>query len=450
MKPYPLEAPLGQRYTKGNPTNEDHMADVRPFHGVRYNTDRINDLSLVICPPYDVISPSDQEALYKRHPNNVVRLELGQTSPNDSDDDNQYTRAATMFQQWQQDGALVREGQPAYYLVEETFQWNGKPEARFSLWSAVRLEPFDQGMVLPHEHTRPGPKADRLRLLQAAGANFSPVMGLYHDRVGDLSAILKQAAAKAPSATGSATDGLSYRTWVIDDPAITASITNAFADHLLYLADGHHRYETALHYRDVDGPQDAEASRSFAMIALISMDDPGLKLEPYHRVLANLNPQEEAAIDKALAGLPSKGQVNIAGLSAEDAAAKVMAPLRQSEGMTIAVVRGDESLVDLLSLDDGQAAADFEALDSCDPWVLQQNVLEPTLGTKLPGLIDYTHDPAEAISQARQGVIQRAILLRPMPLDIFEDVVRRGHRLPPKSTFFWPKLPTGLVINDLT
>ena len=425
------------------------MADVRPFHGIRYNPERIDDLSLVICPPYDVISPSDQDALYRRHPHNVVRLELGQTSPNDSDDDNQYTRAAALFRQLRRDGDLVRQDKPAYYLVEETFPWQGKSAARYSLWAAVRLEPFDRDVVLPHEHTRPGPKEDRLRLMQAAEANFSPVMGLYRDSEGSLSLLLKQAVEGTPAAVASPIDGQSFRLWVLDDPQAAAAIQAFFSSRPLYLADGHHRYETALHFRDLAGPQDPEAARSFAMIALISMDDPGLKLEPYHRVLAGLDSRDQAAVGEALAGLTPQGEVDIAGLSPEEAAARIMEPLRRSPGMTVAVLRAGDGLATLMSLEGAPSGADFDALGSCDPWVLQQTVLAPALGERLSRHADYTHDPAEAVGRVQREEVQVAVLLRPMPLDIFEEVVRRGRRLPPKSTFFIPKLPTGLVINDL-
>ncbi|MFW6195377.1 MAG: DUF1015 domain-containing protein, partial [Chloroflexota bacterium] len=271
------------------------MADVRPFRGVRFNTPVAGDLSDLLCPPFDVISPEQQGTLYARSPYNVVRLELSKEEPGDTQGNDRYTRAAATQAQWLEEGVLKRDESPAMYMIEETFELAGRQHKRRGLLAAVRLEEFDKGVVLPHEYTRPGPKLDRLALMRAARSNYSPLMGLYRDSDGSIHKALESVAGEAPAESASPPELPSVKIWPISDGALLSAISDALSDAQIYLADGHHRYETAITYRNEArrergvGPEDAV---NFRMMSLMSIEDPGLLLLGYHRAIADATDEE--------------------------------------------------------------------------------------------------------------------------------------------------------------
>ena len=262
------------------------MADVRPFRGLRYAPGIVGDAGQVICPPYDVIDPAQQAALYARSPYNAVRLEFGAAEPGDDESTNVYTRSAEWLRSWQQSGALERAARPTFYLMEEAYEAGGMSRRRRCLLAAVRLEPFDGGAVLPHEFTRPGPKEDRLRLMQACAANFSPLMALYRDPGGVLGLLESQAGARPPDVAAQS-EGIAYRLWALDDASTVRELQGLLAPLPLYMADGHHRYETSLVYRDMrrGGQTHSDAGYDYVLMGLIELSDPGLDLLGYHRVV---------------------------------------------------------------------------------------------------------------------------------------------------------------------
>ncbi|HEX5440377.1 MAG TPA: DUF1015 domain-containing protein, partial [Ktedonobacterales bacterium] len=224
------------------------MADVRPLQGIRYADEA--RLAALVTPPYDVISPEAQARFYERDPHNIIRLELGRDEPGDDDLNNRYTRAAAAFAEWRRAGVLKQDEPPSFYLYEQRFTSGGQSYARTSLLARVRLEPWDAGVILPHERTMTKPKDDRLKLTRACAATLSPIMSLYDDPAGELASLLGIVRTQAPLATFSDDTGEEHRLWLAQDEALSAQVAAFFADRQLYIADGHHRYETALTYRD--------------------------------------------------------------------------------------------------------------------------------------------------------------------------------------------------------
>ena len=436
------------------------MAEVRPFRALRYNPAVVGDLSRVLCPPYDVISPQGREELYALSVYNVVRLEFGRPETGDDANANVYTRAAGLLQQWRKDGALARDGAPACYLMAEEHQQGGVAQTRLGLLAAVRLEEYDRGIVLPHEQTRPGPKEDRLRLMQACQAVFSPLMALYRDP-GSLRPLLFRLrdASEPELATGEGP--IRYRLWAIRDPAAIKEIGEAFAGASLYLVDGHHRYETALTYRDAQrsqarGQGPGTPASDFALMALIELRDPGFQLLSFHRLLQGMAREEPDLLWYHLRDL---FEVEPRGFP-EVSAAALEEFLRELETMdpdtpTFGLLDATTGLLYRLTLrPDAPAWAiptpPAPLLRRCETWVLHQALgLITGEAADEPAQVSFLHDLDEVAGQVESGACQMVFLVRPMKLDLFEALVQQGQRLPPKTTYFAPKLPTGLVMHAL-
>src|SRR4051812_41043670 len=288
------------------------MADILPFAGLRYATDRVADLAAVLCPPYDVINEDERRDLEARHPDNVVRLELPRGT-----DDARYTTAARLLMSWLTEGILKAEARDAFYLYEQQFfypgtlggspsppatdsagqspaastRYGGQRHTRRGFFAAVRLEPFERRVVLPHEKTLSAPKEDRKRLLRATHTQISPVFGLYRDAGGSARAILDEAAAGAPAVDATTTDGVRHRLWVITAASAVDGLRALLADKQILIADGHHRYETMLGLAPEMRPLDVAAGAAasdYAMMFLARAEDPGLLVLPTHRMVKDL------------------------------------------------------------------------------------------------------------------------------------------------------------------
>ena len=266
------------------------MADVQPFNGIRYSSRLGEDLGQLLCPPYDVISPERQATLHERSPYNAVRLELGMDTPADSAESNRYTRASSLLEEWLSNGALLPEEKASFYVLQEEFPHRGRVMSRRSLVARVRLEEFSERVVLPHEETSQGPKKDRLELLTATSANLSPLMGIYRAPSPQVGAMINEAAGKAPL-VDTGFDGMGIKLWGISDETDVETLRESLKSAPIYLADGHHRYETALHYREIlreKGIQ--EGGHDFILMSLLEIQDPGLVVLPYHRLIRGLVP----------------------------------------------------------------------------------------------------------------------------------------------------------------
>ena len=425
------------------------MADVRPFRGLRYNPGLLPDLATVICPPYDVISPELQEALYRRSPYNIVRLEYSKEEPGS----NRYTTAARLLAEWRQKGVLLVDSEPAFYLLQEHYtDSQEQPRTRHAVFGRVRLEKFSKGVVLPHEETREEAKRDRLQLLSASKANLSPIMGLYRDPSGQVKQALYETQGQSPLYQVAEADGEHFTLWGIPQGPAADAIQGALGPLPIYLADGHHRYETAIRYRDSQGGHAGDAA--YVMMALIDLGDPGLQLLGYHRLLGGLDTEEESLLARYLAeAYEEAGTVELAE-GVEEAARQAMAALAEnpSDRQAIGVVDREGRRFRLMALQEeaqrrlSQQNTSIPELAECDAWTLQEGVLNPLLSGQPTARLEYAHDEVEVLGQLREGLAQVALLLRPLSLELFEAVVRKGVRLPPKSTYFSPKLPTGFVV----
>ena len=269
------------------------MVEVRPFRGLRFGVQAGSDLTALLSPPYDVLSPQDQESLHQRSPHNIVRLELGKIGPQDTPEDNRYTRARVLLSAWRREGVLLREEQPAFYLCRHRFQYLGVERTRWELLVQVRLAEWDERVVLPHERTLPEPKVDRLNLLRALKTNTAPLWSLYSDPAASLEALLQEQARSAPLVEVPRWHEAAFDLWAINDPQQTEQIRRHIVASRLYMADGHHRYETALAYRNEQRAAHPEASGeegfNYVFMSLTSLSDPGLLILPIHRLVKDVS-----------------------------------------------------------------------------------------------------------------------------------------------------------------
>lgn len=430
------------------------MADAQPFRGLRYDPDRV-DLAQTIAPPYDVISPEQQGALYRRSPCNVVRIEYGEQRPGDSESDNRYTRAAADLASWKREGILVRERFPAMYAYEQDFAWAGTTHTRRHIFAAVRLEPWGRGVIKPHEHTLSGPKADRLDLLRATATQISPVYCVYRRRSGAL---------RMPPPGGRllydvSADGQRHRLSAITDDDTLWAI-NAYIEACdLYIADGHHRYETALRYRDECRAASASWSgnepANFVLMALTDAADPGLLVLPTHRVVLREQPDAFYAATRWF----NMEDLGDASAASADAYTARLAELADTTAFVSVGLRPGRA--HLLTLRDRAAVEHALPADQPSAWrrldvsVLQHALLRDVFGIDdaalaAGGAVTYTQDATEAITSVTSGAAACAFLLNATPVDQVLAVADAGGRMPQKSTYFHPKLPTGLVMHDVS
>jgi len=437
------------------------MADVRPLPGIRYaGTD---DLAGLVTPPYDVISPEAQAGYYARHPHNIIRLELGRDEPGDDSLNNKYTRAATLFAEWRLEGVL-RQDTPSLYVYEQTFVVASVERRRIGLLARVRLEPWDARVILPHERTLSKPKDDRLKLFHACAANLSPIMALYDDPNQELGGVLNETTIATPTADLTDDSGERHRLWRLDDPALAETVAVFFAPRQLYIADGHHRYETSLTYRDEVRAQRKETfpddATDFTLMSLTAIEDAGLVVLPTHRILKNVAADDLAALPERLRRHFTLTPLE--GSSGEERRRAQAEAGRQAP--SLALVTRDNAWLATLNDSGRTAMAGVSVAEETpgDAWreldvaVLQSLVFGAALGVTPEEIragerVTYTRDAEAAESAVRLGTdgASLAALLNPTPPGAMRDVAQAGDRMPQKSTYFYPKLITGLVINPL-
>lgn len=435
------------------------MAEIRAFRGVRYRAAAIGDPARVVAAPYDVITPDAQDDYYRRSPYNVVRLELGSERADDTPSNNRYTRAAQLYRRWLQDQVLQPDERPGFYLYEESYRDGAQQHTRLSLFAPVRLARWDEGIILPHEFTLPGPKQDRLQLLEAARAQFSPLLGMYDD-AGAILPLLREVAARPPTLEFVLEPGTvaaaaeTHRLWPISDPALVNALVQAFEPLQIYVADGHHRYETALAYRDQQRQAGAgpDAPSEFALMALVETNDPGMLIRATHRVLRDLGPIDTAEVLHRLGESFEIQEASIDALTDNRGAGQ--SPSRP-EFAILGLQSGRVHRLTLRpSIDLARLLPDVPAvLRTLDTVILQRLVLEPVFGLPADEIergqrVDFTRDPDEAIRQYREGRAQLVIFLNPTPMDQIRRIARAGERMPQKTTYFYPKPVTGLVFYD--
>ncbi|MFZ0243019.1 MAG: DUF1015 domain-containing protein [Desulfobacterales bacterium] len=442
------------------------MAEVIPFRGIRYNPDKVAHLADVITPPFDVISAAEQQVFYARSPHNMIRLILGQAAASDSPLDNPHRRAAADLKSWLADRALVRDGEPAFYLTGLDFTVEGRQMTRIGLIARVRLVPFDDGVILPHERTFTNVKSERLALMKACHANFSPIFAMVPDDDASFFSLIRRLVEEHPPAVAfSAHDGLRHDLRPIVDSGSVAAIGAALKHRNLYIADGHHRYETALNYRNWVRSGDAgladDHPANFVMMYLCSMADPGLIIRAAHRLLREV---PSAAIERLLVRAAPYFEIetiSFSGPEKDRAFERFIGRLNGSGGQSIGMAAKDRRALYRLTLKKSPAVdrlfgADFPGpLRRVDVTVLTRLILTEFLGfdqARLDNekLIGHTTDAREAVERVGRGDFDACFILNPTTVAQVRDVADNGLVMPRKATYFYPKVVTGLIINPLS
>ena len=407
------------------------MPELRPFAGIRYQVPS-SELGRVLAPPYDVISPAGQRELYERDPRNVVRLILNRT-PGEAG----YAEAGSTFRRWLEEGVLAPDARPGFYLLEQAFEVDGRARVRHGLFARFRAEDPERGSILPHEQTRKGPREDRYRVLKATRANFSPIFLMFPDRSGRFASAAATIAAGPPIASYTDDGGVGHRLWRVAGDGAAMALGETVAGAKAYIADGHHRYATALRYRDEVGPDGA-----WTMGYFTPLEGPGLVVLPYHRILAAAPTLAEAR--RALQGrfrVTEAATAREAAAQAEKSAAPYAFGLAAPGGGAV-VAEALPAAAELLP------ASAPESLRALDTYFLHHAVLRPLL--QVPDeAVDYVHSQAEAEAAVATGACGMAVLMRPTPVGQIVAVAEARESMPAKSTFFHPKVPSGLVIHPL-
>ncbi|MGH2913474.1 MAG: DUF1015 domain-containing protein [Solirubrobacteraceae bacterium] len=419
------------------------MAEILPLRALRYDPDRTGGLQSVVAPPYDVIDDAQLAALLQRSPYNVVAVDLPRG------DEDRYERAAQLLSKWRVEGAIVLDESPALWAIQQDYTGpDARTRTRRGFFARVRVEEYGAGRIRPHERTHPGPREDRLRLTRATRANLSPIFSLYADPTGAARAALARATGTAPWAQTTDDDGTVNRLWRIDEPDTIASLQRTLRDAELLIADGHHRYETARVYADEVG---GEGPHRFTLMCLVALEDPGLTVFPTHRLVRDLSDDRRRALADEL-----HRDFDAAAADAADAGGD------EGDGdspMRIGYLSAQSTQASLLTLKD-QSIADAALADHAEPYRrLDTAVLEALV---LKGALELTDDDidhmrglgyARDLDQARRlvadGDFDAAFLMAPTPVAQVQAVAAAGESMPPKSTYFFPKVPTGLLFNPL-
>lgn len=424
------------------------MADIRAFRGFRYDLGKVGALAEVVCPPYDVIDATLQQKLYDDSPYNAVRVELTRDDPTTGED--KYAHAARTLNGWVFGGALQQDTARSLYVYEQEFTAEGQTYTRRGFLARVRLEPFGTGRIFPHEQTMSGPKADRLKLYQATGFNISPVFGLYPDEQNEVTAALEAVVKHAPPLAAKDHLGVMNRLWVVTDSAVISKVIGLMGPKPVFIADGHHRYETGLKYREEVNPSDDEHPANFCLMMLVGMSDPGLIILPTHRLLSGLPTVTREQLKAAVAG-----HFDVVGEFDTAEACWEHVQLEDSQGVLgFGTVADDKWLA--VKLRDATVMGTL-APDQSAEWrglavsILHKLVLDKLVQEKIGGTpaCTYVHLLKEVTDAVAAKQCQLACLVPPCGMEHVEEIAGNREKMPPKSTYFYPKVLTGLVFHSL-
>ncbi len=428
------------------------MAEFKPLQAWRYNPEK-TAFGKVMAPPYDIISPREQKKLYARSPFNCIRLILNREEPKDDALRNRYTRARDFFQAWQREGVLAQEKEPCFYLYRQSFKdpRDGKIRKRFALLGRLGLEPFEKGIVIPHEKTLSKPRQDRRKLLEMTHTNFSPVFGLYEDRKAHLLRLFSRIVKQKSLFDVPDDEKVRHALWVVKDAAAIGKIQKNVSRKKIYIADGHHRYQTALEYardRHLEEKTVSESRKPFdyVLMALVEFHDPGLVLLPTHRMLL---PWPGFDFKEALDSL--KKFFKIEKCSVANLEKKIRHPAREGE-ISFGVVTAKGAF--FLTLTEKEKARKAMLLNKPPVWYhLDVNILSELVFRscwKLPPdlgetVIQYTRSMKEAVTRIKKGEAAASFLLKPPRVEFLQKMGKVRELMPQKSTYFYPKLASGLV-----
>ncbi len=437
------------------------MAKVIPFKGLRYNNEKFADLNKVTAPPYDIIKPDKQDLLYSKSPYNIIRVDFGKVFEGDNDEDNCYTRASEALKLWIDDRSLVFEEKPAFYIYEQQFTVGELQKSVVGIIALVRLEDFSNGVIFPHEETISKAKTDRFNLMTATEANFNPVYSIYSDESAEIASLINSQSENEPDISFTTDEKIVQNVWIVTDEEVTSEITRMFEEKQLFIADGHHRYETALNYRnsrrEAEGGE-GEKPYDYTMMLLVSMENSGLMVFPTHRLIRGAEKFDEVSLVSYLTEDFTISKIFFTDGDYASIIADKLADTSEDEKV-FALYTGDEYYY-LLKLKDLEIADQFNqdkstAYRRLDTTILHSLILERYLGIDKENMAEqknlvYTKDIAEAISEVKNGDFQCAFLINASRVSEIKEVSSTHEKMPQKSTYFWPKPVTGIVMNKFT
>lgn len=418
------------------------MAQIAPFRGVRYNQKKVT-IAQVAAPPYDVISPKEHDMLYKKNAYNIVRLILGKEQTGDTASNNKYTRAGQFFDDWKKQNIVMTDAIPSMYVYRQDFASHRKSYSRVGFIALMKLEPLGKGSVYPHERTLSKPKQDRLNLMRACNANFSPIFGLYDDGNKKVTAILRAAMKKNPVIDFVDWSKERNRVWVVNDAHSVQAIVAAMKPKKIFIADGHHRYETALTFSK------EHPYANHVMIFLCDLNDKGLVVLPTHRVV-KLNGMDMKTF------LAATAQYFDVTHTTQQTIAKKLDEQYRKKHIAFGLYNG--KTWDVLSLKNNAMRAKFvkgsKAYRALDVAVLEGIVFKHILkfsqeDIALQKFLMYVNNMQDAVSLVKKKTYDAAFIMNPTRVTQIKDVALNGETMPQKSTFFYPKLLTGMVVNQL-
>ncbi len=420
------------------------MALIRPFKGIRYNQSLVKDLEKVISPPYDVIGPEEQDVLHKKSPYNIIRLENGKSYTTDNNSCNHYIRASVVLEKWLQESILLPENRRCYYLYEQAFSYNGINYKRHGIIAALKLTPYAERNVLPHEQTMAGPKADRLKLLKHLKTDVSPIFTLFPDSEQLMQKIFSTIDYNNPSLRIDEDSGQAHRLWTLSNPEMQDSITTCLAPQSLLIADGHHRYEKSLNYYQSSKQPKAHGA-GFILNVMVSMKDTGLLVLPTHRLLHNMT---YAQIESMLKIIKQKfdliDQGNPLQLNRKKFIDDISKISIESKGFGLITARQASLLVPRDEMNSNSLPVEM-LHDHIINSLLKSQKTSETGNIK----VSYPHELEATVDAVRNKAADAAFILEPIAVDKIFDRARQGRVMPQKSTFFYPKLPSGLVLYNM-
>jgi uncharacterized protein (DUF1015 family) len=432
------------------------LADIRPFHGVHYNPAKIKDIAKVICPPYDIIPPQLQQELHQRSEYNFIRIEYGLESTHDNPTDNKYTRAASAMNDWLKKTILTADEKPCIYIDEHSFTHQGKTWKRRSINAVVKLEDWNKMIIRPHEGTLAKAKSDRLNMLWTLQANTSPIMVLYEDTHGDISGMIGKQMKKKPLFNVDKIDGEGHKLWAVSDEDFISKLRTSLADQPFYIADGHHRYESALNFqrekRSTSDNNKKEEPYDFVMMTLLDMADPGLVILPAHRMVSGLS---ASSIDSLASRLETFFIVEEAAINTHNLKAQLAGLLSDNKNGSRIVLCGlkKDKLLALTLREPESVKSMFPAFHSdiyqtLDVSIVDHVILEELLDIsqdKMGSFLNWVHDPVTAVEKVLAGEYQLGIIVNPIKPEVIKAIADKSDRMPKKSTYFYPKVPAGLI-----
>jgi uncharacterized protein (DUF1015 family) len=427
------------------------MIEVIPFNGLLYNLEIVGSLDEVTAPPYDVISPDQQEALYQKNPHNVVRLIFGKGSDQDSDTDNRYTRSAKVFEGWINEGVLKRDDEPGLYLYSQEYEFEGERFCRVGFFALVKIEDFSEGNICPHEFTLAKAKTDRTKLLNACHANFSPIFGLYSDPEGKIDSFLHEGVKSKPLSVIDDSK-IVHKLWRLSNSESNKKICDLIRDKKIYIADGHHRYETALAFSKDN--KDKVIGSVHVMMFLTNMDSDSMSIFPIHRVVKSPTPFDFAKFLERVTEY-----FDVIPWSTEVSGAEIKSRLQEygKDRITFCAYMGKERTYTLIAHDPNNILPLLDKSEPKDLQVLDVMQLHAIIFREILGIdtrdtagqqyVSYKVNSEEAMAMVDVGDYDVAFFINPTQIDEVRRLAGMGIRLPQKATFFYPKLLSGLVIN---